>query len=125
MLKTYQRGIHVFKLLENTGNALSLGNLANTLAFRWSEAKNAEPIKVMQDQIDYFTLASRRHPDPETVYKQEVVCPDLQIRGAWKKIAIQSKAKPLARHAFTSWVWGGRMYVLNGNGPSGQHDDMW
>ena len=79
----------------------------------------------MQEKIDFLQLTMRRHPDPATVYKQEVVYPDLQVRGAWKKVNVKSSVKPPARDGFSSWVWSRRMYVLGGNGFNVQNDDMW
>ena len=79
----------------------------------------------MREQIHLFELTMKRHPDPATVYNQEVAYPELQMRGVWQKVAVKSDVKPPARQGFSCWVWGGKMYVMGGNGTSVQYEDMW
>lgn len=78
----------------------------------------------MKGQIPLGMLAARRHPDPPTVYKQEVVNPELQIRGMWQKVAV-SGPKPRARYAFSGWVWGNKMYIAGGKNETTELNDMW
>lgn len=115
----------IFTQMNNTATAVSMASKANTLAVQWEAAENAQAIIKMMHEIPLMHLASRRHPDPPIVYKQEVEFPELQVRGIWKKISPPKGPKPRARQAFTSWVWGGKLYISGGYNESTHFSDLW
>ncbi|RPA83985.1 galactose oxidase [Ascobolus immersus RN42] len=115
--KMHLRLSQLFYELRNTAcavhHALNVTTLLDQVPYTTTKAP-AQMEKISKE-ADLRTVAQLRHPDIAVSDRLEVKYPDLQVRGSWKKIGIESsKVQPAARLGTGCFIWNSRLYVCGG-----------
>ncbi|KIO27407.1 hypothetical protein M407DRAFT_232827 [Tulasnella calospora MUT 4182] len=112
-LKMMIRWENVFSKLGNTSAAYAA--IHEAVNHRASVFRNSDFMKA-----DILGLAAKyvdiRHPDPRNIEAIRLVSSDLQIRGAWKKLRVESTSTTpwTARIGPSTAVYNGSFYVFGG-----------
>ncbi|KAG6907486.1 hypothetical protein DXG01_008776 [Tephrocybe rancida] len=98
--------------LDNSGTGTHRRWIANTSTVSMPGHHQTARLKAESNTERYLQLIQRRHPDPSASSKLLLKDTDLQIRGSWAKLPVNSRGLP--RFAFASFIWNSRLYVAGG-----------
>lgn len=117
-----------FLTLSNTGCAVHHALAAVCVCAAIPNQALPERCQRLTGEANLMQVAQYRHPDIALPNRLDIKCPNLQVRGSWRKCIIKKApgGMPAPRLGFGSFVWKGGLYVCGGQAAmQTRYRDLW
>jgi hypothetical protein len=104
-----------FYQLRNTACAVHHALAVTTILAQVPCAKAPAQMEKFSKEANLMKLTPLRHPDITLTDRLEVKFSDMQVRGSWRKVAVESpRVQPTARLGSGCFIWNSCLYVCGG-----------